>query len=40
MSWDRMPGGLSDDLGNMAYVGRFKTKAELDEFVAFVQERA
>ncbi len=40
MSWDRMPDGLSDDLGNMAYVGRFKTKAELDEFVAFVQERA
>ena len=40
MSVDRMPDGLSDDLGNTAYVGRFKTKAELDEFVAYVQERA
>ena len=40
MSVDRMPDGLSDDLGNTAYVGRFKTKDELDEFVAYVQERA
>ncbi|WP_444328981.1 ATP-grasp domain-containing protein, partial [Paratractidigestivibacter sp.] len=40
MSIDRMPDGLADDLGNTAYVARFKTKPELDEFVAFVQERA
>ena len=39
MSAQRMPDGLSDDLGNFAYVGRFKTKAELDEFVSYVQER-
>lgn len=35
-----IPDGLSDDLGNHAYVGRFATKEELDEFVAYVQERA
>lgn len=39
MSIDRMPDGLSDDLGNWGYVGRFSTKEELDEFVAYVQER-
>ena len=40
MSVDRMPDGLSDDLGNIAYVGRFKTKAQLDRFVSYVQKRA
>lgn len=40
MSAKRMPDGLSDDLGNFAYVGRFETREELDAFVAFVQERA
>ena len=36
----RMADALSDDLGNSFYMGRFSTKDELDEFVAFVQEQA
>ena len=35
----RMPDGLSDDLGNFGVVARLATQDEVDDFVAFVQER-
>lgn len=35
----RMPAGLADEIGDFAYVARFRTRKEVDEFVAFVQER-
>ena len=35
----RVPDALSDDMGNYQYTARFETRADLDEFVAFVHER-
>lgn len=35
----RMPAGLSDEVGDFAYVARFRTRDQVDEFVTFVQER-
>ena len=36
----RMPDGLADDMGNFAYVARLDSQAEVDEYVAYVQEKA
>ena len=36
----RVPGVLSDDMGNHMYVARVRTEQEREEFIAFVQERA
>lgn len=36
----RVPGVLSDDMGNHMYVARVRTEAEREEFIAYVQERA
>ena len=35
----RVPDALSDDMGNYQYTARFETRAEADEFVAYVHER-
>ena len=35
----RVPEALSDDMGNYQYTARFETRAEADEFAAFVCER-
>ena len=35
----RVPEALSDDMGNYQYMGRFDTRAETEEFTAFVCER-
>ena len=35
----RVPEALSDDMGNYQYTARFETRAEADEFTAFVCER-
>jgi len=37
---ERVPAALSDDLCDMAYIARFTTKKEIDEFFAFVCEKA
>ena len=39
VSCGRVPDALSDDMGNYQYTARFKTRAEVDEFVAYVHER-
>ena len=36
----RMPDGLADDMGNFAYVARLGSKEEVDEYVAYVHEKA
>lgn len=36
----RMADALSDDLGNSFYMARFQTRAQVDEFVGFVQTQA
>lgn len=40
MAFMRIPDALSDDLGNEAYIGRFKTRPQVDKFVAYVHEYA
>lgn len=39
MEYQHIPDALSDDLGNVAYVARFKTQAEVDDFVAYVHDK-
>lgn len=39
VSCGRVPDALSDDLGNYQYTARLESRAQADEFVAFVHER-